>query len=243
MKVAIMQPYFFPYLGYFQLASMVDAFVIYDNIKYTKKGWINRNRIMLNGREQMISIPLKKSSDFHHIVEKEIADEFQAVKRKIINQLGSAYRRSPGFTDGIALVQEIFSFNGTNLFDFLHHSLNSLFGYLDIGTPLKVSSHIEADHELSAEERIIDICRVLGAKTYINPIGGLDMYSKERFAKAGIDLQFHNMKVVPYAQNSGTFTSHLSIIDVLMQNQREAIPNLLSQYEIIRKSGHESIIY
>ena len=233
MKVAIMQPYFFPYLGYFQLASMVDSFVIYDNIKYTKKGWINRNRILMNGREQVISIPLRKSSDFDHIGEKEIADEFQAVKKKIISQLESSYRKAPGFLDGIELVKEIFSYDGNNLFNFLHHSLSSLFNYMGISTPLKVSSQIEADHQLSAEERIMDICKTLGANTYVNPVGGIEMYSKERFSTQGIDLQFHNMKVVPYQQNNGIFTSHLSIIDVLMYNEKETFPNLLSQYEIL----------
>ncbi len=95
MKIAIMQPYFVPYLGYFQLISAVDKFVVYDNIEYTKKGWINRNRILINNKDSMLTINLKKSSDFDNVINKEISNEFN--RKKVLNKIKTSYKNAPFF--------------------------------------------------------------------------------------------------------------------------------------------------
>ena len=84
MKLAIMQPYFFPYIGYFQLIKSVDEFVIYDNIQYTKKGWINRNRILVNGTDYLISLPLKKDSDYLNVVDRQLAESWEKDRTKLL---------------------------------------------------------------------------------------------------------------------------------------------------------------
>lgn len=233
MKAAIMQPYFLPYLGYFQLAAMVDQFVIYDNIKYTKKGWINRNRILTDGKEHIITIPIKKGSDYLDIKARLIADDFNLERKKMINLVAHSYRRAPEFNHVFPLFEHIINYKSENLFDFLRHSLSALFDFMRIKTRLLVSSEITADHSLHGADRVIEICRSIGADTYINPIGGLELYSKDLFNKNSIDLKFHNMQTVPYTQSNGVFVSHLSILDVLMYNNYEKHALLLSQFELI----------
>ncbi len=83
MKLAIMQPYFFPYIGYFQLINTVDEFVVYDNIEFTKKGWINRNRILVNGKDEYITLPIKKDSDFLHVKDRFLAETWSKDSAKM----------------------------------------------------------------------------------------------------------------------------------------------------------------
>ena len=114
MKLAIMQPYFLPYIGYFQLIAAVDTFIIYDNVKYTKKGWINRNRLLLNGRDAMFSLPLKKDSDYFDIDKRELANEFNP--NKLLNQIIGAYRHAPQFKETLPLIEKIIQIPEKNLF-------------------------------------------------------------------------------------------------------------------------------
>ena len=86
MKVAIMQPYFLPYIGYLQLLNSVDKFILYDDIEYTKKGWINRNRIV-DG--EIITLPLKKDSDYLNVVERRLSDDWRKQKTKLLNKIES----------------------------------------------------------------------------------------------------------------------------------------------------------
>ena len=136
MKVGIMQPYFLPYIGYFQLIASVDQFIVYDNIKYTKKGWINRNRMLQNGIDVMFSLPLKKDSDSLEVVQRELAADFN--RDKLLNQFKGAYRKAPYFGETMHLIERIIRFEDNNLFSYLHHSIIQICKHLGITTDIRV---------------------------------------------------------------------------------------------------------
>jgi hypothetical protein len=221
MRLAIMQPYFLPYLGYFQLIAAVDKFIIYDNIKYTKKGWFNRNRMLLNGSDAIFSLPLKKDSDCLQVVERELSGNFE--RTKLLNQFRGAYSRAPQFDSTYKVLDRIVRFEDDNLFRYIHHSIMRLCEHLDIKTEIKISSEIDIDHELKGQEKVLAICKVLGAETYINTIGGVELYAKEDFHVHGIDLQFIKARPLKYAQFGAAFVPWLSIADVLMFNPLNSV--------------------
>lgn len=224
MKIAIMQPYFLPYIGYYQLISSVDEFIIYDNIKYTKKGWINRNRFLLNNKDEIFSLPLKNDSDTLNVVQREISKNFD--RNKLINKFNNAYKNAPYFKEVMPVVSCIIKYDNNNLFDYIFNSVKKICIYLEINTKIKKSSDIDIDHNLKAQEKIIAFCKKLEAKTYINPIGGLDIYSSEFFKKNGIDLYFlRSDQLFKYDQYQSHFVPWLSIIDVLMFNSLKDIKN------------------
>lgn len=232
MKVAIMQPYFFPYIGYFQLISAVDVFVIYDNLKYTKKGWINRNRIISNGKELLFSIPLKKDSDYLKINERQISTDFD--KEKFQRIISENYKKSENFDDIYMLVNKILSNNTNNLFDFIFNSILEVCSYLNLDTKVIKSSTLLVDRDFKGQEMVLAICKQLEAKTYINPIGGTELYSKEVFLENNIELFFLKAQAKEYQQHSNEFIPFLSIIDLLMMNSREKIIEMINcDYELI----------
>lgn len=231
MKLAIMQPYFFPYIGYFQLISAVDLFIVYDNIKFTKKGWINRNRILQNGKDVMISLPLKKDSDYLDVCERKLAIDFN--RDKLLNQLTGAYRRAPYFSQTFPLLEQILSYEDPNLFAFLHHSIVKTSEHLGISTKISVSSSFDIDHNLKGQDKVLALCEITGASTYFNSIGGMGLYSKETFQEKNIELKFIQSKPFEYAQFGNEFVPWLSIIDVMMFNSLANIQNLIStNYEL-----------
>lgn len=219
MRLAIMQPYFFPYIGYFQLIAAVDLFIVYDNIKYTKKGWINRNRMLQNGKEVMFSVPLKSDSDYLDVCERELAANFN--RDKLLNQFKGAYQRAPYFAQTFQLVEEIVRYEDPSLFRFLHHSIAKVCEHLGITTEIKNSSDIAIDHDLKNQDKVLALCAAVGASTYVNAIGGMELYSKETFTKKGLDLKFIQSKPFEYVQFGDAFVPWLSIIDVMMFNSKE----------------------
>jgi hypothetical protein len=232
MKLAIMQPYFLPYIGYFQLIASVDQFIVYDNIKYTKKGWINRNRMLRNGKDVIFSLPLKSDSDYLDICQRELSSEFS--RDKLLNQFRGAYRRAPYFDQTIPLIEEIVRFNDANLFKFLHHSIVKTCEHLGIATEIRISSGIAIDHNLKNQDKVIALCEAVGASTYVNAIGGMELYSKETFREKGIELKFIKSKPFEYAQFSDAFVPWLSIIDVMMFNPLDTIWTCITtNYELI----------
>jgi len=231
-SLAVMQPYFLPYVGYFQLINAADLFIVYDNIKYTKKGWINRNRFLLNGKDAVFSIPLKKDSDSLDIRDREISADFK--KSKLLNQLREAYRRSPYFERTFPLVERVVLEKETNLFKFILNSIRETCESLAIGTEIVVSSSLRIDHSLRGKTKVLALCRHVVADLYLHAIGGLDLYSKEDFSVHGIDLKFLKTKPFEYRQLGGRFVPWLSIIDVMMFNSPDAIRECLaSNYELI----------
>jgi hypothetical protein len=238
MKIGIMQPYLFPYIGYFQLMNYVDSFVVYDNIEYTKKGWINRNRILVNNSDSLISFPLKKDSDFLYINQRFLSDNWNIEKKNLLNKITGAYKKAQNFSETFAVLEKILNFENTNLFDFTFNSLNELKAHLKINTPFIVSSEIQIDHSLKSESKVIALCKALNASSYINPIGGLDLYNFDNFQEAGLDLSFIKTSNVIYPQFKEPFVPMLSIIDVMMFNSVEKISEFLNTgFDLINKSS------
>ena len=231
MHVAIMQPYFFPYLGYFQLINAVEMFVVYDNIQFTKKSFIKRNRFLQNGKPAVFTIPIKKDSCFLDIEERVVCETFN--RRKLLNQIKDAYQKAPYFEQVYDLFRKAVLYEQENLFRFIHHSICEVCNYLGIETEFIISSTISIDHALKSQEKVIAICRELSTDTYINPIGGMHLYDKEAFLKEGIVLKFLRMKDIQYGQFGCPFVPSLSVLDVMMFNSRSEIRRLLGEYELV----------
>jgi WbqC-like protein family len=230
--LAVMQPYFFPYIGYFQLIAAVDLFIVYDNIKYTKKGWINRNRMLENGKDVMFSLPLKSDSDYLDVYERELAPDFN--RDKLLNQFKGAYRRAPYFAQTFPLIDQVVRYEDMNLFRFLHHSIVKTCGHLGITTEIRMSSGIAIDHGLKNQDKVLALCEAVGATTYVNAIGGIELYSKETFREKGIDLKYIQSKAFEYQQFGDPFVPWLSIIDVMMFNPINTIQTRISaNYKLI----------
>lgn len=227
-----MQPYFLPYIGYFQLIQSVDEFIIYDNIQYTKKGWINRNRILVEGTDKVFTIPLKKDSDFLNVYEREISSDWTKDRLKIINQI-KTYSKAPYFKEVFPLIEKIFNSNISNLFEFIYNSLTIINEYLEIKTKIVISSTIDIDHNLKSQDKVIAICKKRNATQYINAIGGVELYDKIDFQNNNIKLNFIKSDPIIYKQFKNEFIPWLSIIDVMMFNSKEEISKYLKSYTLI----------
>lgn len=224
-RVAIMQPYYFPYIGYFQLIAAVDLFVLYDNIKYTKKGWINRNRILQNGKDVMFSLPLKADSDALNVRDRQVSETFDPVK--LLHQLRASYHRAPFFLETMDLVRKAHACKDKNLYVFLAYALSCVCIHLGLTTEIRISSAVPIDHTLKSEEKVLAMCEAVGATTYVNAIGGVELYSRETFEQRGVALQFLRSTPFVYCQMQEAFVPWLSIIDVLMFNSIEATRDAL----------------
>ncbi len=235
MKLAIMQPYFFPYIGYFQLVNAVDEFVVYDNIKYTKKGWINRNRILSNNEDEFLTIPIKKGSDSLYIVERELSASFIKDKEKILRKVVETYRNAPYFSEAFQLFEQCLNYSETNnLFSFIYNSIKKILEYLEISTKLTISSQIEqGEANLKGQDRVLNICRIMNTDVYINPIGGMLLYNKQEFAEKGVSLKFIKTGNVEYCQLGDIFHPNLSILDVIMFNSVDNMSKHLKNYTLI----------
>jgi hypothetical protein len=232
MKAAIMQPYFFPYIGYFQLIAAVDLFIVYDDVKYTKKGWINRNRMLVDGAESPFSLPLQKASDALLVREREISPDFEP--EKLLNRIREAYRRAPCFAQAFPVVEEIIRYRERNLFRFLRNSIVKTCEALNVRTHVVVSSSVGIAPGLKGQARVVATCRGVGASAYVNPPGGAGLYSKADFAAAGIELSFLEPRPFVYEQHGGGFVPWLSIVDVMMFNPPDAIARVLaSGYDLV----------
>jgi hypothetical protein len=232
MKLGIMQPYFMPYIGYFQLIASVDQFIVYDNIKYTKKGWINRNRMLINGTDAMFSLPLKKGSDSLDIVVRVLAADFD--RTKLLNQFKGAYKNAPHFESTYPVLEQIVRHEDNNLFGYINHSIARLCEHLSIKTEIRISSEIDIDHELTGRDKVMALCKAAGADTYINTIGGVEMYDKDDFRIQGIDLQFIKARPIEYAQLGDTFVPWLSIVDLMVFNPLSKVRAFINEnYELV----------
>jgi hypothetical protein len=232
-KVAIMQPYIFPYIGYFQLINSVDEFIIYDNIQYTKKGWINRNRILVNGKDQLITLSLKKDSDYLDVINRELSESWDKDKNKILNIIKSSYNKAPYFEETFKLISQCLNNSERNLFKFIYNSIILINDYLEIKTPIIISSTIDVDHALKSQDKVLSLCKRQNAKGYINSIGGTELYNKEVFKQNGIELNFIKSNPIKYKQFNNEFVSWLSIIDVMMFNSKDQIKEYLNSYTLI----------
>lgn len=231
MKIAIMQPYLLPYIGYFQLINAVDRFIFLDDVNYIKKGWINRNRILVNSREYLFTIPLKEASQNKLIKDLQLADD-EKWKSKLIRTIDDSYKKAPQFKNVFPLVNQIIHFDEKNLSKYILNSIILLNEYLNISTEIVPGSSIYNNYSLKAQEKIVDICRKEHARIYINAIGGIDLYSKDIFSESGIELKFIRSLPLKYPQFNKQFIPWLSILDVMMFNSSETLFSLLKMNEI-----------
>lgn len=232
IKLAVMQPYLFPYIGYFQLINAVDKFVIYDDVNFINKGWINRNRILVNGKAYLFTVPLKDASQNKLIRDIEVADDGNW-RSKFLKTIEMSYKKAPYYDSIFPIISKIILSASKSISELIKQSIIEINQYLSIGTIIQDSSTIYDNRHLKAEDRIIDICRKEGADQYINPSGGTDLYSKERFKEEGIELLFLKPKPVNYKQFDNDFVPWLSIIDVLMFNSKETVGEYLLAYFLI----------
>lgn len=224
------QPYFMPYIGYWQLINAVDVFIISDDYNYIERGWIGRNRILENGQSKYYNIEISHASSMKKINELYLSERFE--KEKKLMQLKSVYGKAPFFDAGYALMQQILGTDEKNLALFLENSIRQVCEYLDIKTRFVRSSEIPGNCELKREYKIYDQCRFVGADTYINAIGGQSLYTYEQFAEQGIKLGFIQTGDIKYQQLWYEFVPSLSIIDVIMFNSKEEIQDMLQQYTV-----------
>lgn len=229
MRIGIMQPYFFPYIGYFQLFKAIDTFIIYDDVTYIKQGWINRNRILLNGKDFMITLMLNGASSFKLINEIEIGHN----KNKLIKTIEHAYKRAPYFDHIFPLLQELITLDESNLAKYLLFSIKKLVNHLGIDVKVLISSGIEKNNLLKGDDKVIDICLKQKATHYINAIGGQNLYQKEKFEAHGLTLNFLKSGDITYKQTDTDFVPWLSIIDVMMFNSPDEIQLMLCNYELV----------
>lgn len=231
MKIAIMQPYIFPYIGYWQLIYAAEKFVILDDVNYIMRGYINRNSILLNGKAYRFTIPVEKASQNKMIMETKL-NFTQDRKQDFLRTLHNAYRKSPQYDKVMPLLKNIILNPETDLTAYIKYSLKQIMGYLDIHTKLLVSSELEKPQGTKGEDRIIEICKKVGADTYINPCGGRKLYSPRNFEKENIKLYFLDVCTdeIIYSQQQESFVGNLSIIDILFFNAISDVRSLLEKY-------------
>ena len=232
MRVSIMQPYFFPYIGYFQLIANSDVFVIYDDVNYIKKGWINRNNILVNNQSYLFTVPIQNLSQNKHINEILISD-LDKWKIDILKTISNSYKKAPFYNDVFPILEKIISFDELNLALYIKNSIKNLCAFLKIDTKILMSSEIEKNNNLRGENKILDICLKLNASEYINAIGGIELYKKENFSERNIDLKFIKSESITYPQFKNDFIPWLSIIDEIMFNSVEETGKLLNKFELM----------
>lgn len=226
MILGIMQPYFMPYIGYFQLMKAVDKYIVYDDVNYIKGGWVSRNNILVNGEKRMFTITLNAASPNKLFNEIVIGDNF----KKLMKTLQLNYSKAPYFNASMALMEKIISYPDKQLSLFIANSFKEILDYLSIDTEILISSGIHKNNLLKGKDKVLHICELLKADTYYNAIGGQELYNKEEFKKHGINLFFLETQIIKYPQQAKEFVPYLSFIDVLMNNSKEEINLLLDSY-------------
>ena len=242
-KLAIMQPYLFPYLGYFQLIKSVDIFVLYDEVNFIKKGWINRNRLLEVNKEPVyFTIPIKQQSSFKKIKHTKIVDH--TWKKSLLNLIHYNYKKSPFYKETIPLIVKLLNCNSQYISILNKSSIAQLTNYLSIDTRIVTDMKFDifeaqllhtkhASKYPLKEKRVIELCKLFGASSYTNTINGKALYSKPNFIEHGIELKFIQMASLTYKQNASIFYDKLSIIDVLMNCGQEYTKKLLLQYKLL----------
>lgn len=229
MILAVMQPYLFPYIGYYQLAYHSDIFIFYDDVNYIKGGYINRNRIQTRNGPQLFTIPIVKSSSFKKINELY----FQEDIRKVLLSISQSYSKAPYFSSVYPVIEKILTDKNRNVSNIASKSIIEVFRYLDIDFKYNYSSkiHYNRNNDKNAKDKLIELCKIYKCDYYINSIGGKKLYKKEEFLSNRISLNFIKPKEVVYQQfNNKNYEPNLSMIDILMNNSKNEVKKLLNEY-------------
>ena len=232
VKLGIMQPYFLPYIGYWQLLNAVDQYVIYDDVNFINRGWINRNRILINGKTAYFNLPVLGASQNKLIREIKVNHD-KKLKDKNLKTIELAYKKAPYFSAVFPEVKRIMESEEESLSGFILDSIKIICSYLGIHTELFVSSSLKKNNALKGQDKVLEICSVMGAAEYYNAIGGQKLYSYEKFAEQGIHLYFLKSDDIEYAQFNNEFQQNLSILDVMMFNSVSEIREILEKYTLI----------
>ena len=230
--IAIMQPYFLPYIGYFQLMAAVDKFIIYDDVNYINRGWINRNRLLLNGVSHTFTVPLSRASQNRLICDIEVNDE-QNWRIKLLRTIQQAYGQAPYYAQVSTLLEVVINYPSIRLDEFLLNSLREVVRYLSLNVEIVSSSRCYKNAHLKGQDRILDICRQEGADIYINPIGGVELYDRNNFSTQDVSLLFLQAHPISYSQGKSEHVPWLSILDVLMFNEPNTVRQLLTMVRLI----------
>ncbi|WP_035775825.1 WbqC family protein [Butyrivibrio sp. VCB2001] len=244
MKIGIMQPYFFPYIGYWQLMNAVDEYLIADNVNYIKNGYINRNKIELNGEPFNFGVSVRKASQNRFICDHEHNLDRDSVDN-LLKTLRSAYANAPYFENTFEHVKSVLEFGltdeGRNLATFLENAIRTTAVKLGIATPIyRNSVDVPLDGEYKREYYVVALCKKRGADVYYNAIGGTGLYFQSFFRENGLGLKFvKSNPELSYARGNHEFIPNLSIIDVMMYCDEDQIKELLSQFTLI--DGYEDM--
>lgn len=231
MKIGIMQPYYFPYIGYWQLMNAVDKYIVYDDVNYIKGGWINRNRLLNNGSPMYFNVKMTNSSPNLLINQVLVADD-DVYKGKQVKTLEMLYKKAPYFNECKDIIETIIMDKEQNLAKYLYNQIIKISCFLDMKTEIIMSSNITKNNLLKGKDKVIEIVKLLNGDTYINAAGGIELYAKEEFKQNGISLQFIKTNEISYTQYKNEFVPNLSIIDVLMFNGKNGTKRLLSEYTL-----------
>ena len=235
MKLAIMQPYLFPYLGYYQLISAVDHFVVLDDVTFIKQGWINRNRILSDGGAFTFTVPLRGAGSHVRIDEIAVsAREYPRWRERFLRTLRQNYRKAPHFDAVMSLIDAVFCPPGARILirDLATESLRVVMRYLGLPFRHSFSSMYAKPDDVRGADRVMFLCHALGASAYYNAPGGRDLYDRRRFAREGIELRFVVPRRIEYPQGRGAHVANLSMLDVLMFNNRAAVRSMLGEYDL-----------
>jgi hypothetical protein len=235
MKLAIMQPYFFPYVGYFSLINQSDQFILFDTPQYIRHGWIDRNRILKpNGEPLYIKVPLIKHNR-DTTINNLIINNTENWTEKIFAQLVPYKKKAPNYWKVISLLKDIFKDKTQSMVELNYNSLKKTCEYLEISTPITIWSemNVKIDKVNAPDEWALNICKALDADVYYNPTGGISFFNKDKYKNAGIKLEFLEVMPTSYQQLSNTFIPFLSIIDVLMFNSISEVNNMLDNYKLL----------
>lgn len=232
MIIGVMQPYLFPYIGYFQLIKSVDKFIILDDVNYIKGGWINRNALLIQKEKGRFIIPLKKSSSFNPINEIFLTDNSKW-KSKLLKTINQNYKDAPQYDMVFPILEKIISSNHNKISELIYFSLTKINNYLQIDTAIIKSSEIYQNQHLKGQERVLNICIQENATQYNNAIGGKQLYDSKYFEKNNIKLKFIQGSIPEYLQFQNDFVPGLSIIDIMMFNSKEKISTMLNMYQLV----------
>ena len=235
MDISIMQPYLFPYIGYFQMINCSDYFVIADDVQYIKRGWINRNRILLNGEPALVILPVKKGSAFAKIYERNFVEKENPRGRiTFLNKIYDAYHKAPEFEHSYGLIEKIINYDDNNVAKYLQNSIQEICAYLTISTEIIMESTFNVSPDMNYQDAVITVCKKLKATRYINAIGGTNLYSADKFNAHGLELKFIKTRdSLNYKQFYQRFVPNLSIIDVMMFNSVAQIQEFLAAYDLL----------
>lgn len=213
MKLAIMQPYFMPYIGYFQLINAVDKFIFYDDVTFIKQGWINRNQILINNQPSMFSIPLSNASS--HVLIKDVLiseNTYLKWKKSFLNSIKFSYKKAKNYDQIVVLIERILSAQFKTISELAISSIIEVSKYLELKTEFEVCSNVYSNINLNGQERLLEICKNEKIKTYINPIGGMELYSKNVFFEENIELFFIKTNKFIYKQFSENFVPFYQLL-------------------------------